>query len=438
MSGPDALGHRIRLLRAARGLTQRALAEPRYTAAYVSAVESGRRVPSGDALAHFAERLGSTLMELTTGRSPAESVRLDVRLAVADAAAHDDAAAARPLYQEILTAAAPLGAAVTAGRGHLGLAQLSLRHGDAAAAAGHAAHAEELLTDAAPHVRAEVTAVQSALLRHRGDVRYAVYLLSTTRDDLIRDGYPDPALLLRLHAELAVCHHELGDEEAAAVDAADALTLTRHADPVRVAKMHLTLAHSLLAADRLAEAGIAAEQARQAAGQAALKMQLACCHRARGRGRWTAGDVAGALDDLRTGHAGFRAAGYAEAAADVAVELAEVHRAAGRPDQAITLLAEAVTGGAQPPARAARVARLRGQLAADAGDRLATERHLRQAVAGYRESGPQRELATTVLLLAGLLQEWDRPDDAVDVLHDGLRTVELLGEPEPLLGRTIT
>ena len=437
MSASDAMGRRIHALRVARGLTQRALAEPRYTAAYVSAVESGRRVPSGDALAYFAERFGVTPTELRTGRSPAELVRLDVRLAAADALAVDEPTAARAAYHDVLDAAAALGAAGTAGRSRLGLARLALRRGDATTAAGHTDEAERLLADAAQPVRAEVPVVRSAVLRHRGEPRYAVYLLSTTRDDLLRDGFPDPALLLRLYAELAVCHSELAEQEAAAAAAADALVLARYPDPGRVATLHLTTARSLLEAGRLAEASIVAEQARQAAGEAGLEVHLATCHRARGLGRWAAGDTAGALDDLRSGHAGFRAAGLVEAVADTAIELAEIYHAAGRADRAAALLADALATATQHPARIARIARLRGRLMVDAGDRLAAERHLRQAVDGYRETGPPRELAATALLLAGLLQEWGRPDDAVDVLHDGLRSVELLGEPESVGGRTV-
>ena len=47
------IGKRLRRLRLARGLTQRELAEPMYTHAYVSTIEAGRRQPSQRALAHF-------------------------------------------------------------------------------------------------------------------------------------------------------------------------------------------------------------------------------------------------------------------------------------------------------------------------------------------------------------------------------------------------
>ena len=58
------IGTRLRRLRTARGLTQKELAAPRYTHAYVSSIESGRRRPSLEALEHFASKLGVPVEEL--------------------------------------------------------------------------------------------------------------------------------------------------------------------------------------------------------------------------------------------------------------------------------------------------------------------------------------------------------------------------------------
>ena len=72
------IGPRMRKLRLARGLTQRELAEPSYTHAYVSTIEAGRRTPSRDALEYFASKLGVDIAQLTQGR-PAD---LEARLAL--------------------------------------------------------------------------------------------------------------------------------------------------------------------------------------------------------------------------------------------------------------------------------------------------------------------------------------------------------------------
>ncbi|MBO4210912.1 tetratricopeptide repeat protein, partial [Micromonospora echinofusca] len=140
-----------------------------------------------------------------------------------------------------------------------------------------------------------------------------------------------------------------------------------------------------------------------------------------------AGDVAGALADLATAHAALLGAGQVASARDTGVELAEAYRALGQPEQAGALVREALESGADGP-WVARAARVQGLLCADAGDRAGAERHLRDAVQGYRGSGRRRELATTVLLLADHLERWDRPEEALDLLHDGLVEVERLGE----------
>ena len=62
------IGTRLRQIRVARGMTQAELASPRYTHAYVSAIEAGRRQPSTKAIEHFAARLGVDPDELMTGR----------------------------------------------------------------------------------------------------------------------------------------------------------------------------------------------------------------------------------------------------------------------------------------------------------------------------------------------------------------------------------
>ena len=56
---PETIGRRVQRLRRERGLTQRQLAEPAYTPAYISTLEAGRVRPSDEALRHVAERQAS-------------------------------------------------------------------------------------------------------------------------------------------------------------------------------------------------------------------------------------------------------------------------------------------------------------------------------------------------------------------------------------------
>jgi transcriptional regulator with XRE-family HTH domain len=63
----ENVGERVRKLRMAAGLSQRELAGPGVTYAYVSRIEAGQRRPSERALRSLAERLGTTAQYLESG-----------------------------------------------------------------------------------------------------------------------------------------------------------------------------------------------------------------------------------------------------------------------------------------------------------------------------------------------------------------------------------
>lgn len=66
---PKAVGERVREARIAAGLTQRQLAFPGCTAAYLSLIEAGKRVPSYQVLKEFGRRLAVRPEYLATGSS---------------------------------------------------------------------------------------------------------------------------------------------------------------------------------------------------------------------------------------------------------------------------------------------------------------------------------------------------------------------------------
>ena len=80
------VGERIRQARTRMGLTQRQLAQGRYTAAYISALERGLAKPSMAALTFLSERLGVSIPDLVAEERPAVSrLEADVMLASGDA-----------------------------------------------------------------------------------------------------------------------------------------------------------------------------------------------------------------------------------------------------------------------------------------------------------------------------------------------------------------
>lgn len=123
---PVAVGERLRQARRAAGLTQRQLSFDGCTAAYVSRIEAGARVPSLQILREFAQRLGVDVEYLATGRH--EGADLSSELLEAEVAlqlGHEEEAAA--LY-EAAREGADSPAALA--RAQLGLGNLALRRGE--------------------------------------------------------------------------------------------------------------------------------------------------------------------------------------------------------------------------------------------------------------------------------------------------------------------
>ena len=66
---PVAVGARLRAAREAAGLSQRELAFPGCSAAYISRIERGERIPSLQVMRELAQRLGVTDAELAYGHT---------------------------------------------------------------------------------------------------------------------------------------------------------------------------------------------------------------------------------------------------------------------------------------------------------------------------------------------------------------------------------
>jgi transcriptional regulator with XRE-family HTH domain len=67
----ETVGERIRRLRKERGLSQRGLAAPGVSYAYLSRLEAGERIPSEKVLRTLAAKLGVTPLYLEVGTDDA-------------------------------------------------------------------------------------------------------------------------------------------------------------------------------------------------------------------------------------------------------------------------------------------------------------------------------------------------------------------------------
>src|SRR5690349_4713569 len=152
---------RLKAARTRAGLTQRELAQPRYTKAYISALENGLIKPSMAALRFLARRLG-TVPEAFLADVDTHWQRLDAELRLASG----DWRAAADRFGEILEGE-PTG--VARGLCRLGLAEATFRLGRAFDAIGHATEARELLAAAGRTADARRATYWLAAAHHAGN-----------------------------------------------------------------------------------------------------------------------------------------------------------------------------------------------------------------------------------------------------------------------------
>jgi transcriptional regulator with XRE-family HTH domain len=165
---PETIGRRVQQLRRERGLTQRQLAEPVYTPAYISTLESGRVRPSDEALRHLAGRLGVAFDELATGRPAHLATDLRLRLTGAQRTlATGDAEEAARQYAALLAEAETHGLTDARYTALLGLGECALDTGDLGAARRHFEHAEQAV--ALSRSRYSATMLMNQLLQQPQD-----------------------------------------------------------------------------------------------------------------------------------------------------------------------------------------------------------------------------------------------------------------------------
>ncbi|MFD4571962.1 helix-turn-helix domain-containing protein [Streptomyces sp. NPDC058417] len=426
---PEAIGRRVQRLRVEQGLTQRQLAEPTYTPAYVSTLESGRVRPSDEALKHIAERLGVAFEELATGRSARLVTDLRLRLTEAQRAlATGEAEEAARQFAVLLAEAEAHGLAEEQATALLGLGECGIDTGELEAARGYFERAEACLAGAPLPVR--VPALRGRAVAHylAGELRYAVYLLESALDELNRGGLHDPDALLLLYASAIGPYMDMGAHARAAQAAEFALSLAPQAgDPALVARMHRSVARTLLAEGRLAEADASLGKAAELYRQLHLRTELANCHWMRGYVYAQNNQLDRAEEELKQAQQMLSASRAALYSSQVAVELADVLHRRGKSEEAAVLLRE-VLGDLSPERGAVHAAgahRLLGIIAEDARDTEAAEEHYVRALSLLERAGAAGDLADLCRLLGDLLRRTGRVEAALDAYRTGLghRTV---------------
>ncbi|MBO4257742.1 tetratricopeptide repeat protein [Streptomyces griseorubiginosus] len=421
---PETIGRRVQQLRGERGLTQRQLAEPAYTPAYISTLEAGRVRPSEEALRHIAERLGVAYEELVTGRPAHLATDLRLRLTGAQRAlAAGEVEDAADRYTALLAEAEEHDLADVRAAALLGLGECALESGELTAARGYFERTEQALADAP--LPARVPALRGRAVSHylAGELRYAVYLLESTLDELNRGGLHDPDALLLLYASIIGPYMDMGVHARAAKAAEFALALAPQAgDPALVARMHRSVARTLLAEGRIAEADASLAKAAELYRTLQLRTELANCHWMRGYVCAQNGELERAEDELRQALKMLSAGRAALYSSQAAAELADVLHRRGKSEEAADLLNEVLStlNSERGALHSAAAHRLLGIIAEDARDTEAAEEHYVRALSLLERAGAAGDLADLCRLLGDLLRRTGRVEAALDAYRTGL------------------
>ncbi|MEU0675284.1 helix-turn-helix transcriptional regulator [Streptomyces sp. NPDC006172] len=421
---PSVIGRRVQQLRIERGLTQKQLAEPAYTPAYISTLESGRVRPSDDALRHLAERLGVEFDELATGRSARLVTELRLRLTEAQRVlASGDAEAAAEAFESVLAEAERHTLAAEQAAALLGLGECGLVTGELEVGREHFERAERALADAPLPARAPALRGRAVSHYLGGELRYAVYLLESTLDELNRGGLHDPDALLLLYASVIGPYMDMGAQARAAQAAELALALAPQAgDPELVARMHRSVARTLLAEGRVAEADASLAKAAELYRQLQIRTELANCHWMRGYVCAQNGELERAESEMRLALDMLSAKRAALYSSQVAVELADVLHRRGKSEEAAALLRGVLSDftAERGALHSAAAHRLLGIIAEDARDTDTAEEHYVRALSLLERAGAAGDLADLCRLLGDLLRRTGRVEAALDAYRTGL------------------
>ncbi|MFE9258068.1 helix-turn-helix domain-containing protein [Streptomyces sp. NPDC006879] len=423
MDEPAEIGRRVLQMRSTAGLTQRQLAEPAYTSAYISTLEAGKVRPSEKALRFLARRLGTSYEELTTGR-PAH-LATELRLALTEAQrelATGTTERAVVHYRRTLAEAVRLELVPEQAEALLGLGDCALESGELDLARAHFEASEKLLAQEPLPRRARPIRGRAVAHLLAGELRYACYLLESTIEELNTSGLADPEALVLLYAAVIGPYIDMGAHARAAHAAELALALAPKVDnPTLVAGMHRQVARTFLAEGRVADADAALADAQSVYRQLRLRTDLAHCHWMRGYVQAQNGELALAEVELRTARDILRAKGAALYTAQVEVELADVLRRLGHHAQAGELLAKLVDlSEGHGAVHAGGAHRLLGLICEERGEAERAEEHYVKALALLERSGASGDLADLCRLLGDLLRRSGRTEAALDVYRTGL------------------
>jgi len=410
---PAAVGRRLRQAREAAGLTQRELSFEGCTAAYVSRIEAGARVPSLQILREFGRRLGVSADYLATGSNDVGGLSSDLLEAELSLQLGDEERAAE-LYE---AARADAGSSAALARAQLGLGRLAIRRGetsDGIALLEKALDSGELAAGDAS--TAADTLGRCYAAQARFDEAFALF--TRFLDDARARG--DRFEELRFALLLANTYVDSGDFGSAHATLGEILELAQSAaDPTYRAsaywsqsRVHLARGEPNRAAEyaQLAIATLKASEQTLEAARALLLLAFIENDR---------GNPEAALELVEEGEPIVAAAGQATDAAMFAVERARALSALGEGEEAAALLLGIVPRlNAAAPKDASRAYSAVADIFRGQGD---TARALElYELAVEQAPVPSRHVAAALTAMAEIYEEQGEPQMALDLLKRAL------------------
>lgn len=420
------IGTTLRRMRHANGMTQSELAAPRYTHAYVSSIESGRRRPSRPALEHFASKLGIDVEELEAGRRPGAAARLELQLQEAfvslSAGELKDADAS---FQALAKKAKKERLPHIQAKAEEGWGLLLERQGLPEVALEHYARAEDILRNDPPTTRVDAVAGKARCFHSIGDTRYEIHILETLLGEIERERLHDPNALARLHAALVYAYVEAGLYAKAAEAATELERLApKITDPLRMAQMHLHVARVYLVQNRVEEAERSLQRAEDSYRQLNLKTETGYAHLALGYVFSRDGRLGQARHELEEALGIFEESSDTKDLPRALNELARLERLDGRWDRAHALLARSISvmGEADTPILAWAHREL-GLVFAQL-DHSEAEKNLRIAIEMFERSEQSVDVAVTYRALGDLLGARGDHEGGCEAYRTGISALE--------------
>jgi len=421
-----SIGKTLRKLRVSRGFTQAALASPKYTHSYVSTIEAGRRRPSREAIEHFARKLGVEVEELETGRSPDATLQLDLRLRDACIAlSAGDLQEAPNSLSAISREAKRQGSPVIMSKAEEALGLWLERLGEPERALEHYERAEAVLVSEPATTKADAVAGAARCHQALGDVRYAIHLLESLLDTIERARLTDPGALTRVHASLVDAYLDAGLYKLAAASAAELEALApRLSDPLRIAQMHMNVAHLHASEGRIEHAKQCLRRAEDAYASVRLRTEMAGAYLAMGYILSRQGELGAARERLSLALQVFEETGNVKDQTRTLNELARVERLEGNRVEAEQLLTRSIRmlSDSDAPILAWAHRELAHVLATH--DPTRAEKHYRVSIELFERTEQPVEIAVTYGALGDLLTNQANGAEGCGAYRAGIAALE--------------